>query len=260
MEKTSYTPGTPTWVDLGSRDVGAAMAFYGQLFGWDCKSQGEEFGGYHLAQLRGLNVAGLGGQPQPGPAWWTTYFSTVDVDATIARVEGGGGKLVAGPMDVMGEGRLAVFMDPAGATFSAWQPMKHAGAGIVGEPGTMWWHELNTREPIRSVEFYGHVFGWTSKQYDSDGMDYTLLEVGEEDVGGIMPMGADFPAEVPNHWLVYFAVEDCDAAVEKVRSLGGDVKMGPTDIPVCRFAVVSDPEGAVFAVAKPTESAGAPTS
>jgi hypothetical protein len=241
------------WVDLGSGDARAAVGFYGALFGWDCENQGEEAGNYHLARLRGLNVAGLGGQPEPGPSWWTTYFSTADVEATIARVEAAGGQLVAGPLDVMGQGRMAVFMDPTGAAFSVWQPQAHTGSGIVGEPGTMWWHELNTREPTRALDFYRSVFGWTSEHFGEGGMDYTVLRLGNEDVGGLMTMGDDYPAEVPNNWLVYFAVEDCDAAVAKVRQLGGSVRMEAIDIPVCRFAVVADPDGAVFAVAKPAD-------
>jgi hypothetical protein len=56
------------------------------------------------------------------------------------------------------------------------------------------------------------------------------------------------PAELPPHWLVYFAVDDCDAAVAHVSELGGSVKMQPMDVPPGRFAVVSDPHGALFAV------------
>jgi predicted enzyme related to lactoylglutathione lyase len=65
-----------------------------------------------------------------------------------------------------------------------------------------------------------------------------------------MTMPDAIPAEVPNHWLVYFAVDDCDAAVARARELGG-TPMEPMDIPdVGRFAIVHDPLGTVFAVIK----------
>jgi hypothetical protein len=64
------------------------------------------------------------------------------------------------------------------------------------------------------------------------------------------------PAELPPHWLVYFAVADCDAAVAHVSELGGSVKMPPMDVPPGRFAVVSDPHGALFAVMALREGVG----
>jgi predicted enzyme related to lactoylglutathione lyase len=65
----------------------------------------------------------------------------------------------------------------------------------------------------------------------------------------------EMPPEVPANWLVYFMVEDADATVEKVRSDGGSVMNGPIDIPPGRFAVVTDPFGAAFAVMQPNEGA-----
>ena len=57
--------------------------------------------------------------------------------------------------------------------------------------------------------------------------------------------------EVPSHWMVYFAVSDCDASAEKVKSLGGNLRVPPTDIPeIGRFAVAQDPQGAVFSFLK----------
>ncbi len=54
---------------------------------------------------------------------------------------------------------------------------------------------------------------------------------------------------MPPHWLVYFAVADCDASVERARTLGANVKVPPSDIPgVGRFAVLEDPQAAAFAI------------
>jgi predicted enzyme related to lactoylglutathione lyase len=63
-------------------------------------------------------------------------------------------------------------------------------------------------------------------------------------------MDENWPPDLPTHWMVYFAVEDADAATKKVTELGGTVHMPPRDIPVGRFAVVQDPTGATFSLIK----------
>jgi predicted enzyme related to lactoylglutathione lyase len=65
------------------------------------------------------------------------------------------------------------------------------------------------------------------------------------------------PDDVPAHWMVYFAVDDVDATSARVKELGGEVVVGPDDIPkVGRFAVLRDPQGAHFSVIKPQPAAG----
>ena len=49
-------------------------------------------------------------------------------------------------------------------------------------------------------------------------------------------------------WLVYFAVEDIDAAIAKVQQLEGSKMVGPIDIHIAKIAVMSDPQGAFFAL------------
>lgn len=261
-ERTSYTPGTPSWVDLGSPDLDAAVEFYGALFGWDVHEAGdpEQTGGYRMAYLSDKPVAGMMPLMQEGqPPAWTTYVSVEDADATAAAVREAGGSVIAEPMDVMDVGRMAVFADPAGAVFSIWQPRAHPGAGLVNEPGAFTWNELNTRDPGAAKPFYAAVFGWDIEDHEMEGMGtYTEWKQGEDPMGGMMDMRGRVPDEVPPHWLTYFAVEDTDATVEKVKELGGGVAFGPIDIPAGRFAVVHDPHGAMFAVIKmPDEAAAA---
>ena len=124
------------------------------------------------------------------------------------------------------------------------------GAGVVNEPGAFAWNELMTREPDAAVEFYGRVLGWTAKVNANPDMPYTEFQIDGRSVAGMMPMIGDaWPAELPDHWMVYFAVEDCDVAGTKIQELGGTVSVPPTDIPgIGRFAVVSDPAGAFFSV------------
>src|SRR5689334_10852300 len=109
---TSFPPGAPNWVDLGTTDIPAATEFYGRLFGWTFESSGPDAGGYGMLAKDGQLVAGLGPatDPERGTSW-SVYFATADADATTARVEANGGKVIAGPMDVFDQGRLAVYQD-----------------------------------------------------------------------------------------------------------------------------------------------------
>ena len=70
-----------------------------------------------------------------------------------------------------------------------------------------------------------------------------------------MPMIGDmWPADLPNHWMVYFAETDTDAASARCNELGGVTAVPPTDIPPGRFAVLNDPQGGRFSVIKLPET------
>jgi predicted enzyme related to lactoylglutathione lyase len=250
-EMTKYEPGTPSWVDLGTPDATDASRFYSGLFGWTIAEGPPESGGYRICMLGDKPVAGLGPQMNAGaPPYWTTYISVAEADETAAAIQEDGGKILVEPMDVLDVGRMAVAADPTGAVFSIWQPKVHPGAGIVNEPNTWCWNELTTRAPQKSVEFYGAVFGWTAGLLPMpDGPDYTEFSVGGRRIAGMLQMEGDaFPPDLPNHWMVYFAVEDCEATVAKVQELGGKAMVPPTDVPPGMFALVMDPQGAAFGV------------
>jgi hypothetical protein len=255
-ERSSYTPGTPCWIELsGTPDIEASEAFYRGLFGWEMPEQpnSDQLGGYRRAKLNGKDVAGVSPQMEGNeqqPTVWATYVSVEDAAATTAAVRDNGGAVIVEPMDVVGLGTMAIFSDPGGAVFGLWQPGSFAGAELVNEPGTFGWSELGTRDTDGAKPFYGAVFGWGFDDEDSARVGtYTIWKAGEAMVAGMLDIGAaGLPAEIPAHWLVYFGVENTDAAVEKVKAGGGSVRMEPIDIPQGRFAVVADPFGAVFAV------------
>ncbi len=258
-ERTSYAPGTPCWVELsGTPDVEASEAFYRELFGWEMPEQPNsvQLGGYRRAKLGGRDVAGVSPRMDGGqPTVWSTYVSVEDAAATAAKIADSGGTQIAEPMDVVGLGTMAVFTDPTGAVFGIWQPGTFAGAELVNEYGAFGWNELGTRDTGAAKEFYGRVFGWDYAEEESERAGtYTVWKAGDAMVGGMLDMNAlGMPDEVPPNWLVYFTVEDTDAAVEKAKSGGGGVRMEPIDMPIGRFAVLADQFGAVFAVMQPSE-------
>ncbi len=260
-ERTSYAPGTPCWVDLGSPDLDASVEFYGGLFGWDVpeSENAEQTGGYRQAMLAGRPVAGVMPLMQEGqPPAWSTYVSVADADVAAAKVGEGGGTVIAEPMDVLELGRMAVFTDPTGAVFGVWQPGTFFGAAVVNEPGALSWNELNTRDLGAAEEFYGQIFGWTFETRDMGAAgSYTTINLGGSPVGGILNMTErGVPAEVPAHWQLYFAVESTDATIDRSKQLGGGVMVEPIDLPVGRFAILTDPHGASFAVIALSEGAG----
>jgi predicted enzyme related to lactoylglutathione lyase len=247
-ERTGYEPGTPSWVDLTTPDLEAALAFYGGLFGWEFEDAGEEAGHYHQALLRGQRVAGLGpAQGEAAPAaFWTTYFSGTDVDAHATAVTEAGGAVLFGPLDVMDQGRMLVGRDPAGAVFGIWQPQAHIGAQIVNENAALSWNELIGNDVEGAARFYGAVFGLDFAELPDapPGVAYRLMQVGVNVVGGVSGMAGDGPP----HWLTYFMLDDVEAGFARVRELGGEVHGEPVDSPYGRYARVSDPQGAIFAL------------
>ena len=251
-ERTSYEPGTPSWVDLATPDLDAAKRFYTSLFGWEAQAAGtvEETGGYHFFLLDGKRVAGLSPIMTEGfPTVWSTYVSTDDADAVAERAKASGASLLADPMDIMDTGRMTFLMHPAGGAIGAWQPGRHTGAELVNEPGSFAWSELHTHDVDAAKAFGAAVFGWTYDDQDMGAMTYTVVQVGETGVAGMVPFTDDVPDEVPANWMTYFAVDDCDASVAKLEELGGSVLMRPMDVAgVGRFAVVADPFGAQFGI------------
>jgi len=262
-ERTSYDPGVPCWVDLSTTDKAGAISFYSSLFGWDChEAPQEEAGGYTMAYLRDKPVAGIFGQDeaqqsQGVPPSWTTYFATADADATAKKAEAAGGTVFAPPFDVLDVGRMAVIADTVGAVFGIWQAKAHLGAGLVNEPGTLSWNELICEDPDAAIGFYRETFDHEVETFGPEGPDaYRILKVGDNGIAGILQKPADMPAEVPPHWLTYFAVDGADETVAKVKELGGSVMAEPFDIPdVGRIAIVLDPAFAAFGVIKNAQPA-----
>jgi predicted enzyme related to lactoylglutathione lyase len=246
-EMTHYEHGVPSWVDIGTPNPTAAVQFYSGLFGWEGQDMGEEAGHYTIVSKDGKQVAAISPAQDPGPPRWTTYVNVDDVDAVAAKVEAAGGTVVMPPMDVMTAGRMAIFSDTTSAVVAAWQPRDHLGAQLINEPGAFVWVDLQTSDVAKSKAFYSAVFGWGWGGSD----EYAEAQVAGRTIGGLMPRPADLPAEMPDHWTVYFGSDDVDADAKRAADAGATVVVEPTDIPdTGRFSVLVDPQGAVFALFK----------
>lgn len=244
-QRTSYAPGTPSWIDIGVPDTAAAAAFYGELFGWTAEFDPRpEAGGYGMFTLRGETVAGIGPQQNPGmPPFWTVYVTVADADASVAAAAANGATVIVEPMDVFDAGRMAVLQDPVGSFISLWQPNQHIGATLVNDPGTFVWNELATTDLAAANAFYTAVFGWGIDPEGSSEASSIYTVDGAVTCGAHVAGEGEFPA-----WSVWFAVEDCDASAAKVVELGGSILVEPDDMSFGRGAVVADPAGAVFGI------------
>ncbi len=244
----AHPPGTPSWVDLITPDLAAARRFYGGLFGWTFDPVGADDGAYTLCRIDGDVVAGIGEHPPDDgyPSSWNTYFAVADAEEAAVRAVSLGAELLDGPVDVMEAGVLAFCADPTGAVFALWQPKAHRGAERIDEPGAMAWREVNTRDAATARAFYAALLSLDVAPLE--GMAYWTLERDGAPQAGVMQMDGDWPADLPPHWMNYFAVADTDAAADTVRRLGGEVHVPPFDTPFGRIAVVSDPAGAMFSL------------
>jgi predicted enzyme related to lactoylglutathione lyase len=257
-EMTEYPPATFCWPELVASDSDAAKEFYAKLFGWtvsDVPLSNDQV--YSMASIDGKEVGALyqmwpEQEGQGVPTHWGSYVSVPNIDETVKKAASLGGQAIVEPMDVFDAGRMASIIDPGGAVFSLWQPMKHIGARLVNEHGTLCWNELLTKDTEQASSFYTELFGWSTQDMDMGHMIYTIFMNGEKPAAGMIKLGQE-SGDVPPNWLVYFAVNDCDLSADETTRLGGAVINPPMDIPnIGRFAVLSDPQGAVFAIIKLT--------
>lgn len=251
-KRTKYDPGTFSWTDLATSDPDGAKRFYGELFGWEAVDMPIPGGGaYTMLRVDGDNVAALYElsaemREQGAPPNWTSYVTVEDVDATAAKARELGATVQMDPFDVMDAGRMTLFQDPGGAMLAAWQPGDSIGAQRVNDLGCMTWNDLATPDSKAAAAFYSELFGWDSETMDAgEGRTYTIVMNGGRRNGGMME-----PQEegVPSFWTPYFTVASADDAAAKAGELGGQTHVGPMDVGAGRIAVLSDPQGAVFAV------------
>jgi predicted enzyme related to lactoylglutathione lyase len=250
-ERTKYAPGTFCWTDLTTSDQEGAKSFYTQLFGWEATNNpvGEGMV-YTTMSVDGKGVAAVSSQPQAQreagvPPAWNSYISVDSADDALAKAKELGATVHADAFDVFDLGRMGVVQDPQGAFFEVWQPGQTIGAAYVNAPGALSWNELATPDMDASASFYGQLFGWKTESVEGMAMPYRTITTSAGNSNGGMrpPQGPE-----PPNWLVYFGSDDVDADLAKVTELGGGKMTDAVDIGPGKIAIVTDPQGAVFAL------------
>jgi predicted enzyme related to lactoylglutathione lyase len=117
--------------------------------------------------------------------------------------------------------------------------------------GRFMWHELMSKDPKAAAAFYKDVVGWTSQPWDKD-PSYTMLTAGGRPMAGTF---APPDADAPKNWLSYIGTPRLDVTARQVIELGGKVLKPAADIPdIGRFAILQDPQGAVFIAFTPKQA------
>ncbi|EIE98015.1 VOC family protein [Saccharomonospora glauca] len=244
--------GTPCWVELCTPDVSTAQAFYGALFGWEFHVKRDPVGSdgrYSIALRDGVQAAGLYRATRGQPTGWSIHLRVNNATATAQRVEHLGGTIRLGPAAIPERGTVLHVIDPSGAPVVFWQPPSGwlFGASL---PGMFSGADLNTHDGFAADEFYCRLFGFTSEQIGDEGIDYAEWRIGHEPVLYRCVID-DGHTTVPPHWLVYFETDPTvgtDALAETALGLGGGILTEPYDTPFGRTALLTDPDGAPFAV------------
>ena len=256
--------GSHIWYELMTTDPDSARAFYGAVVpGW---SIGERIPGEQdyrmISRSDGGFAGGVFGLKQEQldhcakPAW-LGYVGVDDVDGTVARIEAKGGKALMPAFDIP-QGRIAMVADPQGNAFYIMKPVPPADKPdaesdvfSADELQRVAWNELSTSDPVAARQFYGELFGWVSDDFMDMGEfgEYRFFDHAGTRIGavcGVMPGGS-------GGWRYYVHVPSIPAAVEAVKAGGGQVSVGPHEVPGGDHIIIGkDPQGAEFAlVGKP---------
>ena len=249
-----YPSGSFCWVDLITANLEEVKSFYCGLLGWECEDlpMGEGMS-YTICRYQGQQVSAMYAMDKGMinnhiPSSWISHISVDDIDAVVAKANslGATAPLVCNMLDF---GRVAKVKDPMGAWFNLWQPSQHIGAALVNQPGSWCWNELAVRSTEIAMEFYGKLFGWREEvSAGPGGNPYVTVYNNDRLAGGMIAIDPE-RGDVPPHWGVYFAVEDCEQATRQAEGLGATIISANTRISeVGTFSVLLDPGGAKFSV------------
>jgi predicted enzyme related to lactoylglutathione lyase len=116
-------------IEIPAKDTGAAGKFYGDLFGWKIEADPT----YNYVQFRAEGGPG-GGFVEVGQSGMPieykldsllVYVSTDDIDATLAKVESLGGKILMSKAEIPQVGWWAVFTAPTGNRVALYTSLRH---------------------------------------------------------------------------------------------------------------------------------------
>jgi predicted enzyme related to lactoylglutathione lyase len=271
----TYPHGVPSWIDLEVHDVGAALAFYGGLFGWrfEEKLPPGAPARYVVASRDGTDATAVAAIATPddgfvGEVAWHTYLAVDDIATAAVRVVELGG-ILSSPPEAVGPpgqpaGRMARIVDSQGAPSRLWQAGTRLGAQVVNAPGTWNFSNLLTPDVDRAMQFYGPLLGWRRSDDLAVGMarvpgygDHLARTVDpgiSERQANVPPGFADVvagvvPSDGPARWSVAFAVADRDKSTADAERAGARL-LATEDSEWSKEATIRDPFGAELVLAQ----------
>jgi len=244
-------PGYFTWYELITTDVTSAASFYSDVVGWGTKADSTSRLPYTLFTAGEVLTAGLMELPVEGQKMgamprWMGYVGVRDVHAAADRIKRLGGAVYVPPTDT-NIGRISVVADPQTATFGVIDRPATQQSTDTGKLGRIGWHELFAADLDKETAFYCELFGWQKADTENHLTDtYVSLSAGGQAIAGAFKN----PTEgAPPFWLLYFNVDDLDAAAERVRAGGGQASLNDVELPGGSWvAHCVDPQGAAFSL------------
>lgn len=236
-------PGMPIWIDLATTDLSRAQDFYSTLLGWEFDSLCDT---YVIAKCKGMPVAGFGAVPEDKSSLWGILLYAPDLQEAHDRAVDLGATSILAPQEVGRGGKMAVIVDPSGATVGIKQPAMNEPFFAAGEPGTPVWYELMVgSEYEATLKFYHELADWDIAVHsNSENLKYATGEREGAALCGLWDT-SDLE-ETPSMWMVYLGVADVDHAAKMVKKLGGTVIRKPWDAEIGRMCTIQDPGGALL--------------
>ena len=252
-------PGDFIWYELMTPNADASASFYEGLIGWKVGDQSDYRqiqapDGEHVGGILPLTPEMQAGGARPV---WLGYIYVADVDKTIEALTGAGGSVAMPARDMDGVGRMALVAGPDGAPFYIMTPIPPADrpeaestayAKYAPAVGHCAWNELVTDDPATADEFYRGLFGWSRGEAMEMGPmgTYQMYNHGDYGLGAMMKKPVEMPASL---WAYYFRVPEIRAAAAYVTANGGQIAVGPMEIPGGEYVFQGfDPQGALFSV------------
>lgn len=253
------------WYELMTPDPTGAAAFYGAVAGWTIQPQGSAMPNGSEYRMIGRSDGGNAGGVltlTPGmaamgmQAGWIGYIHAPDLDAAVARLQAGGGK-VHMPVTDIGVGRMAMVSDPWGAVFYLMDPVPPAGQPdavsdvYADQPQHMRWNQHWSPDARSAAAFYTDVVGWRQDggMTMPDGRDYLFFYAGDARTGALGTMRPDGPG---CRWEYILGVDDIDRSVAAVKANGGNVRGKVEQVPGGHWAAdITDPQGARIGIVGP---------
>ncbi len=261
---TNLSHGSPFWVDLNSPDFASSVSFYSNLFSWDYEeAPPEDVGGRRYAWAKNSSgfTAGIaeyneeeiesGAKPR-----WSVQLLVDDMDDVTNRAADYGGSVIESPAAVGEYGIGAEVADPTGGRVNVWQAFQ-SGPTIKHEHGSMQWCELMTPDPDTAATFFRRVFHLQTDVMEMpDGSSNYIVHTQDGPVMSINALGGLSDELIKRlsspTWVVYFNVDDVDAAAQRALNQGGELPDPPWDVPnIGRMAWTFDPQGALVALMTP---------
>ena len=241
------------WHELVTTDMAEAKTFYAKVLDWTVHDAPMSGTAYSLFNAKDAPAAGMmkltdQARQMGAMPYWLGYVRVEDVDAAAAQFSELGGIVHIPPTDVPNIGRFSVVSDPQMATLAL---IKGAQPAQAPPPqpnplGHVVWNELFAADRKSAFSFYSAVFGWRKAEGAGEVENYEPLSAGDDVIGGILDKPDSL--RIP-FWLYFFAVDDIDSALERVKTGGGQVLYGPVALAAGgRIAHCRDPQSALFAL------------